>query len=211
MSTSIYHITDVENLPSILEQGALFANHSPRLSSDNVVSIAHSTIQERRSKKKVPVSPFGTVHDYVPFYFATKSPMLYALHKGCVANYKKGQSEIIYLVSKVEQVIKDSLEFVYTDRNASLPNANFFNDFEDFTSNVDQDILKAVNWANTADDGDRKARRQAEFLVKERLPVSVIIGIGVINNNLKEKVEAICSSADAKMLIKVKGEWYFSD
>lgn len=43
--------------------------------------IAHNTIQDRRAQTYVPCLPGGNPHDYVPFYFAPCSPMLYAAHK----------------------------------------------------------------------------------------------------------------------------------
>ena len=40
--------------------------------------------------------------DYVPFYFAPRSPMLYAIYKCNVQDYTGSQEEIVYLVSTVE-------------------------------------------------------------------------------------------------------------
>jgi len=48
---------------------------------------------------QVPLAPYGCVADYVPFYFAPRSPMLYKLHKGGVPNYTGGQDPLVYLVS----------------------------------------------------------------------------------------------------------------
>lgn len=187
------------------------SKNSEGLNGLKVVSIAHSSIQARRSEKPILISPFGSVHDYVPFYFAPRSPMLYALHKGNVEGYQKGQSQIIYLVSTAERIAASQLEFVFTNRNASLSNATFFNDFDKFPEEVDQDILQAEIWRNTVDDGDRKARRQAEFLVKDKVPLSEIIEIGVFDSKAKELAEKTFERSWTKITVGVKREWYFDD
>ncbi len=198
-------------MASIVEEGSILSKSSERLSDLQFVSIAHPNIQARRSGKAVSVSPFGSVHDYVPFYFAPRSPMLYALHKGSVDGYQKGQSQIIYLVSTAERIVASNLEFVFTNRNASLVNAIFFNEFDKFQDEVDQEILQAEFWGNTADDGDRKARRQAEFLVKDKVPLSEIIEIGVFDSRVKSLAEAALGSSQPEIVVGVKREWYFND
>ncbi|MBD3884903.1 DUF4433 domain-containing protein [Phormidium tenue FACHB-886] len=57
----------------------------------------------------------GTLTDYVPFYFAPCSPMLYAIHQGNVPTHSDGQEGVIYLGSTVETVQQANLSFVFTD------------------------------------------------------------------------------------------------
>lgn len=196
-------------MDSIIKEGSILSKNSDGLSSLNLVSIAHQNIQARRSGKPISISPFGSLHDYVPFYFAPRSPMLYALHKGNVEGYQKAQSEIIYLVSAAERIVASNLGFVFTDRNASLSNASFFNEFGKFIEEVDQEILQANFWANTEDDGDRKARRQAEFLVKDKVPLSEIIEIGVFDSRVKSLAEKALANSQLEILVGVKRGWYF--
>jgi hypothetical protein len=54
------------------------------------------------------------VADYVPFYFAPRSPMLYKLHKGGVPNYTNGQDPLVYLVSSAEAVAAGGASFVFS-------------------------------------------------------------------------------------------------
>lgn len=90
---SIYHITHISNLPGILARGGLICD---RTAQDlKLVNIGHNNIKERRLRKPVPVGPGGTVGDYVPFYFAPLSPMLYAIFKNKVAGYTAGQQPVI--------------------------------------------------------------------------------------------------------------------
>ncbi|WP_286171369.1 DarT ssDNA thymidine ADP-ribosyltransferase family protein, partial [Geobacillus sp. LYN3] len=61
------HITHYSNLPSILCHGGLVANNVAK-----VKVCAHTRIQDRRLTTLVPLPPYGTLHDYVPFYFAPR-------------------------------------------------------------------------------------------------------------------------------------------
>ena len=68
----LYHITDIRNLESILQQGGLLANNLGKEKGIEYQIIAHSNIQDRRLGKTVPLKPNGNLHDYVPFYFAPR-------------------------------------------------------------------------------------------------------------------------------------------
>src|SRR5579859_8081474 len=74
----IYHFTHVENLPRLVKTGFLCNNH-PDFPAAGCRSIAEAGIQERRAAMDVPCGPGGKVHDYVPLYFGSLSPMLLAV------------------------------------------------------------------------------------------------------------------------------------
>ena len=72
--TNLFHITAVENLENILRDGFLKSKNKILNDGGQFSSIAHSHIQDRRQEKIVPISPGGTLHDYVPFFFAPRPP-----------------------------------------------------------------------------------------------------------------------------------------
>jgi hypothetical protein len=74
---------------------------------------------------QVPLAPYGCVADYVPFYFAPRSPMLYKLHKGGVPNYTGGQDPLVYLVSSAEAVAATGASFVFSDGNCAATAEKF--------------------------------------------------------------------------------------
>lgn len=90
----IYHITSVDNLPGIIKAGGLLCDRDAK--NIQFVSIAHKRIKERRLKKKVPIGAGGVLADYVPFYFAPRSPMLFTINKGNVEGYARGQQPIVH-------------------------------------------------------------------------------------------------------------------
>ncbi|MDC3424438.1 DUF4433 domain-containing protein [Aquibacillus sp. 3ASR75-11] len=87
----LYHITDYRNLPSILERGGLEAYAQVTEKEISYTDIAHQSIQARRSTTPIPLPPYGMFHDYVPFYFAPRSPMLYSIKQNNVEGFNRTQ------------------------------------------------------------------------------------------------------------------------
>ena len=83
--TRLFHITAIANLPAILARGALLSKNGGAATGINYQNIAHAGAQGARAARSVPNPPGGLVHDFVPFYFAPRSPMLFAINGGRVA------------------------------------------------------------------------------------------------------------------------------
>ena len=206
--TPIYHITHVRNLPSILEQGGLYATSALAQRQVDHVNIAHRNIQDRRATTPVPVPPGGVLHDYVPFYFAPRSPMLYAIHRGSVRGYTEGQAPIVHLVSSTEVVAQHQRPFTFTDGHAIMAITHFYNDLRHLTQ-LDWTILRATFWADTLDDNDRTRRRNAEFLVQHFVPWDLIQGIGVMYQDTARTVAQILADYAPAPDIKIHKDWYY--
>lgn len=206
--TYIYHITHVDNLPSIVGLGELRAGAARQRSGFRYINIAHQNIQDRRSHTNVPCGPGGTLHDYVPFYFAPRSPMLYTISRGNVAGYNQGQEPIIYLVSTAQAVRDARLQFVFTDGHAIMAYSEFHDDLANL-NRVDWVLMQSRYWFDTAEQPDRKRRRQAEFLVHRSLPWRLITEIGVLNARVQSRVEALLSGVEHKPVARVRTSWYY--
>jgi hypothetical protein len=206
--TAIYHITHVDNLGAIVGHGGLLCDNGKIQQGLAPVSIAHQHIKDRRSRKRVPVPPRGTLHDYVPFYFAPRSPMLFAISKGNVAGYTEGQTPIVHLASSIERVSESGLPFAFSDGHADMAISQFFNDLERL-DRIDWDIMRARYWNDNEDDNDRCRRRMAEFLVSQFFPWELVERIGVINSTVAERVEAALAAAAHKPEIRVERGWYY--
>lgn len=94
----LYHVTHYSNLPGIIRLGGILcdARLEELFGEVSHVNIAYGQIKQRRAMTPAPCVPNHTVANYVPFYFAPRSPMLYAIHAGFVSGYTGGQDEIIY-------------------------------------------------------------------------------------------------------------------
>jgi len=185
--TRIYRIVHVDNLPGILAAGGI---HSPRSSQHApptpYKTIHHLSIQAQRATKPVPVGPQGIIHDYVPFYFNPRSPMLYALHRGNVEGHSGGQQPIIVLVSSAQAAAADGLGYVFTDGHSIMALSNFYDDLADLDK-VRWDVVSAKYWNNHA---DGRRLRQAEFMVRDFFPWRLVEGIGVYDATVKPQVES---------------------
>lgn len=76
----IYHITHVDNLPSILTSDGLWSDAAMIKRGGPAASIGMSSIKQRRLGLSVKCHPGDHVGDYVPFYFCPRSIMLYLIH-----------------------------------------------------------------------------------------------------------------------------------
>lgn len=206
--TAIYHITHVENLPRILETKGLWCDAQRVKQGFVSVGIAHEELKRRRAAHPVPVAAGGTLGDYVPFYFSNRSPMLYSIHGGRVAGYRGGQTEVVYLVSSVEQVAKGDRSWCFTDGHAVMGLSDFYDQISELDK-VDWDLMKNWRWKDSADDPDRKRRKQAEFLVHRSLPWSWIEQVGVIDEAMAQKVRRIVSAAEHQPPVSIQRKWYY--
>jgi hypothetical protein len=205
----IMHFTHVRNLPGILAAGCLQTDSLVNHGSALQVEAADLEIKAKRQAIRIRLSPYGCVADYVPFYFAPRSPMLYKLAKGGVPNYTDGQDPPIYLVSTVETVARAGLQCLFSDGNCAAAVTQVSGDLTQFESMVDWEVMGAQRWNNTAEDGDRMRRRMAEFLVYERLPIGCVAGIAVRTDGAKEQVDAILAAQGVSLPVWARPGWYF--
>lgn len=206
--TYIYHITHIQNLPKILNAGCLWCDSKMKEQNLETQGIAYDAIKLRRSKRPVPTCKGGVVADYVPFYFAPRSPMLYAIQQGRVDNYQGGQESILHLVSKLEIVTENELSFTFTNGHAEMALTEFYESLDNLDK-IDWDLMKSKHWNDIESDMNRKWRRQAEFLVHNHFPINLIAGIGVVSERIKNQVEDILKASNKEIKVKAFPLWYY--
>ena len=217
IETRIFHITHVDNLGSILSAGSLFPKNA--IVAGSMHTIANEDVQKKRSATLLPLPPAGNLHDYVPFYFAQRSPMLYCNHRGSHED-ASSQEEIIYLCSTAQEVERDH-QYLFYDRHAILTHAQCFNKLSDLNK-IEWSLLFepptldgfSKFWQNKSDTAHpkwiyRMEVRQAEFLVYNQMDIDSITSIAVINNAMKERVEATLQEYGSELRVCIKPEWYY--
>ncbi len=207
MPTRIYHITHVENLASIAEHGLLCDNAMSESGLDHQ-SIAYSGIKQRRAETAVLCEPGGTLADYVPFYFAPRSPMLYTINQGNVGSVSDGQSGIVHLVLRAEELMADQ-QCVFTDGHAIMDLTDFFNEVADLAQ-LDWECIKTRRWGSYYDPtGETKRKKQSEFLALHRVPWERVRGIATPSSACSALVQQALVGVAHQPPVAVKPDWYY--
>lgn len=204
----LFHFTHLRNLPSVIERG-LRSDSAVRADGMLAVEVGEDRIKEQRRQRTVPIGPGGVVADYVPFYFAARSPMLYTVQRGNVAGYQDGQDPLVYLVTDIPHVQAVGCRFVFTDRNAYYKFAEYEDDPARLDDLVDWPLMEATMWNNTADDPDRMERRMAEFLVHGVVPFQAFTHIGVRSPKTEFAVAELLAVLDHPPKVIVRPAWYY--
>ena len=202
---AIYHFSHGKNLEAIAAAGELRASAT----AATTVDIADAKIKGSREKRVVGCGPGGTVGDYVPFYFAPRSPMLFRIQQGGVEGVDENPAGLVYFASTTERLDAAGLGWVFTDGNAAAAVTQFFDDPSRLDEKVDWPLMAAVYWNNTTEDGDRVRRRGAECLVHRALPLDLIDEIGVHDTAGQTRAGEILAAAGRHLTVNVRRNWYF--
>lgn len=215
----IFHITPICNLASIAKSKKLRAKAELLRKKIEYGNIAYQGAQGKRAVKMIARPPGGVIHDYVPFYFAPRSPMLFTINKGNVEDCPHRQPDIVHFETTVEAVVESGLHYVFYNYNATLDIADCFSNVKD---------LGKINWPlffehprldgycqyfhNRRDDPNyflRRETRQAEFLVHTAVPLKLMTRVGVYNEAKADEVREIFEDAKIKLPVETIRDWYF--
>lgn len=206
--TPIYHFTHKANLPKILGVSCLLCDRLCRESDLTARDIAYPDLKQKRASTPVEVPPGGTLADYVPFYFGTRSPMLYVYKSGRVTGKPESQDDLVYFATYAEDVASAGLEFAFTDGHPIREPKAFYKDLVDLQS-VDLPLMKEKMWNDTDDDPDRMRRRQAEFLAHQKIDLSMFRVVGTRTVRMKNEVERLLRDKGIDLPCSVQEKWYY--
>jgi hypothetical protein len=200
----VFRIIHFENLDFILQNGIYYrsSNNFP----SNYVNIGNSEIITNRDTIPVKCYPGTYVNEYVPFYFAVKTPMLYNIHTGYGVP-QIPQHEIIYLACRTGDIVESNLQWCFTDGNAAKAITEFYRDPKDLEK-LDWHSIRTKDFRDDNADGDpdRKRKKHAEFLVKDHVPVAFIKAIFVYNEERFKFVEALVKKYGLDIPVKIDNE-----
>ena len=206
----IYHIVHVDRLASIVADGFLWCDRTIVARGGLGTVIGMSGIKERRLRLAVDPHPGTFVGDYVPFYFCSRSIMLYVIHRGNnpELTYTGGQEPIIHLEADLHRVI--AWANTASQRWAfSLSNAGSY--YAALRATVPE--LVEINWPAVAATDFRppevKEAKQAEFLMHTCFPWELVDRIGVCSRAMGQHAIKAMGSALHRPQVEIRRDWYY--
>ncbi len=199
----IFRIVHRDNFPEIVKDGCYCRS---RAEENKYVEIGNEELIAKRSTREVPIDPGGTLSEYVPFYFTPFSPMLYNIKTGYNGIPKKPMSDILILVSSLHDIKNHGAQFIFSDRHAYLKTAMFSDNVDNLKDWIIWQELQARNFKK--DNIDRFEKYQAEALVYEHVPVSLLNGVVCYNDVVKDEMQAIADTHPVELKIISQPKWY---
>jgi hypothetical protein len=179
---SLYYITHIENIPSILQRGILSHKAVEELSV-SYTSIYDSGIVSKRKDKSTPA--MSSLWEYANLYFQPRNPMMYRVV------HEKDKRDIA--VVGVKPDVLEATGGLITDGNAANDPTQFFAIKEGIEILQKQWKIIQNEWWNDLDGSKRKI--MAECLVPKQISPELIHSVFVSDYKVKERVEAIIGSA----------------
>jgi hypothetical protein len=172
------------------------------------VNIGNPDLISKRNGRVVPLPPGGTLSDYVPFYFTPRSPMLLNIKTGYHGITQRPNEDIIILVSSLHKLHASGLAFLFTDRHAYPPTAQFFDDLARLDM-IDWAILQRSDFKRDNDDLGKVERYQAEALVHAHVPVTQLVGIACCSEAVATALRVQIAAAGVDLKVAATPGWYF--
>lgn len=206
----VFRIVHIDNVEYLLTHGMYTRHHE--LADPGYINIGDSNLISQRNNYPVAINPpNGNLGEYVPFYFGPLSPMLLNIKTGYRGVTKRPQDEIVYIVCKVNTIVEHCNDWCFTDGHAKDKMVtSFYNSLEDLDK-IHWNVVDLRYWRPIEDFEDRQVRKQAEFLVKNHVPVNCICGIVVLNETRKTFIEEIINrlGLEIPVLMNPNNEFYY--
>lgn len=207
----LYHIVHVDRLASVLGDGGLLSDAlmAPRQNAGTTIGM--SNIKDRRLNELTLTSRPGMhVGACVPFYFCPRSVMLYVIHQANHVElaYKGGQGPIVHLEASLNAAVawanQNNKRWAFTLSNAG---SYYFEDRADLGQ------LSEINWGavqtNQWSGAGIKEGKQAEFLLEDFFPWTLVERIGVHSLAVHNQVAGILANAAHKPAVQIMPGWYY--
>jgi hypothetical protein len=159
----VYSFNKIHSLPRLAKQSS---------------SIADPFVNDRRDSIRIDGC---SLHDFVPLYFATHTPMQYVV---TVKQKTLAQSELIFFVFDANQIF-ELPGVLSTDGNAASRQTEFYQG-NGSLQYIDWNIInKCECWSK-----DYKRRKCAEVLVPDHIPCNMIRAIVVNQKSTMRKLRS---------------------
>jgi hypothetical protein len=120
--------------------------------------------------------------------------------------YRGGQTPIVHLEADLYQTVKwanqNGKRWVFTNSNAG---SFYFDDFNNLSqlNHVNWSSVDATNWKEC------REQKQAEFLIEEQFPWSLVEAVGVYSQTQFQQVSAGLNSTTHRPPVSIQRNWYY--
>lgn len=172
---TIYHITDIRNVLSVVNQKRLLSNRIINKYGYSVNRIDNPEINNYR-KSKIITGSKTSLDEYVPFFINPRNAFLRLVTDD-------GKVQNVVMLGYKYELPKGN--FYYTDGNAASKRTIFFKDLEKIKKNIDVETIK-MKWENLRyaikeEYDELKRKHQSEFLIHRMVHIDDINHIVVCN------------------------------
>lgn len=204
----IYHIAHVDRLPHIIAAGYLYSDAHMQTQQGVGTTIGMSKIKARRLTLGLSSHPALRVGDCVPFYFCPRSVMLYLFYQNndSELTYRGGQDPIVHLEANLYAVTawadQNQKRWAFTSSNAG---SSYFDDYCNIAEldKINWNIIEANYWRG------HQEEKQAEFLLEDEFPWTLVERIGVKSDAIQQQVNLMLREAAHKPPATVIPGWYY--
>lgn len=173
----LYYMLPLENVSTVMKRGILSYNKAKSLPHR---SFADASVQWRRDHLIIPGAD-RHIHDYVPLYFTTHTPMQYVLTQG--ANRVIEQGDLVFI--EVDAVRAFSTPgTVFTDGNVASGETYIYTDLE-CLSELDWHVVREVPNCYSR---EYKRKKAAEVLVPDHIPSDYFLRVVVFDAKAQKKL-----------------------
>lgn len=202
-----YRVCHRDNLVQILEHGLCTKHHTN--ADPHFKVIGNPSIISTRDSTLVRITGYGTIGEYVPFYFTPRSIMLYNIVTGYWAPVvaKVQRDELLIFRSPVNELSAVG-EFFFTDGQANDAFTKHYRNIENLKM-VDWKNISNSNFSKSNGDFDRPRRYQAEFLIRDHVPITSIESIIVYNRAAAIFVQKQLSATTILLPVTINAAYFF--
>ncbi len=198
---NIYHLTDIDNLAGIVNDGGLKSDAKLRGENKKPVLYTNKGIKDARLSKAIPhgiLGEHGNVGDYVPFYFCNKHPLLNEWKE------KSLRHKAIYFVAKLSSIVASDNKWFFTNGNART-NTTLFYDELNKLDKLNWDGIQSPKFDREYNNDNRLAK-YSEFLFRNFFPLELLHLIAVYDEKTKIIAEKVLQGKGIP--VEIKRDWY---
>ncbi|MCP4911481.1 MAG: DUF4433 domain-containing protein [Oligoflexia bacterium] len=192
----LLHLTHVSNLTSIFSNSRIYSKNSLSTHSIYYKDISNPSVQEGREAKTLACTG-EPLHNYVPFYFGKKTPM--------VASLQSRNSEFVFL--QFSSDLLEDYDCVITDGNARSGNTQSI----EYLNIESLELIdsKSVNTVKYAHDAEIKRKKQSEVLVYDFIGLEHLKCVICYDDGVKTTVSSIKSANSINCGVYVNANAYY--